>query len=52
MVFFEKMFSIDVVRRATAVHEEHWGGPGFYISYLLSDRSTVAAAVIVAIALL
>ena len=46
MLFFEKMFTIDVVKRATSVHEEHWGGTGFYVSYLLSDRTVIVAAAV------
>ena len=44
LTFFEKMLSIDVVKRATSVHEEHWGGTGYYVSYLLSDRAVLVAA--------
>ena len=51
MAFFEKMLSIDVVKRATSVHEEHRGGVGYYVSYLLSDRTVIAATAIVLIAL-
>ena len=51
MLFFEKMLSIDVVKRATSVHEEHRGGVGYYVSYLLSDRTVIAATAIVLIAL-
>lgn len=52
MLFFEKMLSIDVVKRATTVHEEHRGGAGYYVSYLLSDRTVIAAAAAVLIALI
>ena len=31
MAFFEKMLSIDVVKRATTVHEDHRGGAGYYV---------------------
>ena len=51
LTFFEKMLSIDVVKRATSVHEEHWGGTGYYVSYLLSDRAVLVAAAAVLIAL-
>ena len=51
MAFFEKMLSIDVVKRATTVHEDHRGGAGYYVSYLLSDRAVLVASVAVLIAL-
>ena len=51
MAFFEKMLSIDVVKRATTVHEDHRGGAGYYVSYLLSDRAVLVASAAVLIAL-
>lgn len=44
--FFEKMLSIDVVKRATTVHESHVGDALYYVRLLLSDKATVAAGAV------
>ncbi len=41
--FFEKMFTIDVVTRATTVHEVHSGSPLYYVQHLLTDCTTCIA---------
>lgn len=51
LVFFEKMLSIDVLKRATTVHEEHRGDALYYVRYLLSDPAIVAAGAAVLVAL-
>lgn len=41
MAFFEKMLSIDVVKRAPPYMRITGGGAGYYVSYLLSDRPSL-----------
>lgn len=50
--FFEKMFTVDVAKRATTVHEGHFGGWLYYVETLLSDPATALAAAFAAVGLL
>lgn len=43
--FFEKMLSVDVLKRVSTVHEGHFGGWLYYVEYLLSDPAVVIACV-------